>query len=219
MAHSRDLEQDDKMIEGLNRWASASGAGRVARVLVIAGLVAGALSGCAGIVVGAGATAGVAALEERTAKTIASDTTIATKIRLSLIDSHEKLALGVAVEVYESRVLMTGTVPTEELRAEAIQLAWKVKEVKDVLNEIQITDVGLIDVAKDSWITAQLTSALTFDRDVQAINYNIETVNGTIYLIGLAQNQNELDRVIARAREIGGVQRVINHVRVKKAAS
>ena len=219
MAHSPDLKQDDKMIESLNRWASTSGVGRVARALVIAGLVGGALSGCAGIVIGAGATAGVAALEERTAKTIASDTTIATKIRLSLVDTHEKLALGVAVEVYESRVLMTGTVPTEELRAKAIQLAWKVKEVKDVLNEIQISEVGLVDVAKDSWITAQLTSSLTFDRDVQAINYNIETVNGIIYLIGLAQNQRELDRVIARAREIGGVQRVISHMQIKKAGS
>jgi len=218
MAHSLDRKQDDHMIESLSRWASACGIGQVAKLLVITGLAVGALSGCAGMVVGAGATAGVAALEERTAKTIAGDTTIATKIRLGLVDAHEKLALGVAVEVYESRVLMTGTVPTEELRAQAIQLAWKVKEVKDVLNEVQVTEVGLVDVAKDSWVTAQLTSALTFDRDVQAINYNIETVNGIVYLIGLAQNQKELDRVIARAREIGGVQRVINHVRVKRAA-
>jgi len=207
------------MIRNLNRRTWVSGTARMARALVVAGLAGGFLSGCAGIVVGAGATAGVAALEERPAKTIAKDATIATKIRLSLVDAHEKLTLGVAVEVYESRVLMTGTVPTEELRAQAIQLAWKVEEVEDVLNEIQITDVGIIDIAKDSWITAQLTSSLTFDRDVQAINYNIETVNGIVYLIGLAQNQKELDRVIARAREISGVQRIINHMRVKKAGS
>jgi len=193
--------------------------GPVARAAVVAGLLGGSLSGCAGIIVGAGATAGVAALEERSAKTIARDTTIATKIRLNLIEADEKLTLGVAVEVYESRVLMTGTVATEALRAQAIQLAWKVKEVKDVLNEIQVTKEGFIDVAKDALITTQLTTSLTFDRDVQAINYNIETVNGIVYLIGLAQNQQELDRVIARAREIGGVQRIISHMRVKKAGS
>ncbi len=191
----------------------------IASAVLVAGVLGVSLSGCAGVVIGAGASAGVAALEERTAKTIAKDTTIATKIRISLVDAHEKLTLGVAVEVYESRVLMTGAVPTEELRAKAIQLAWKVDGVKDVLNEIQIADVDAIDVARDTWITTQLTSGLTFDRDVQAINYNIETVNGIVYLIGLAQNQKELDRVIARAREISGVQRIINHMRVKKAGS
>jgi len=184
--------------------------------LALAGLVTVSLSGCVGLVVGAGATAGVAALEERTAATIASDTTIATKIRLNLIEANEKLLTGVAVEVYQARVLMTGALPTEALRAEAIRIAWKVKDVKDVLNEIQVTDLGIADVARDTWITTQLTSALTFDRDVRAINYNIETVNGTIYLIGLAQNQKELDHVIARARQISGVLRVINHVQVKK---
>ncbi len=193
--------------------------GPVARLLIIAGLACLPLSGCAGIIVGAGASAGVAALEERSAKTVASDTTIATKIRFNLINANEKLMTGVGVEVYEARVLMTGIVPTESLRAEAIQLAWKVDKVEDVLNEIQVADVSLVDLAKDSWITTKLTSTLTFDRDVQAINYNIETVCGIVYLIGLAQNQNELDRVIGYAREIGGVQRIINHVRVKKVGS
>ena len=49
-----------------------------------------------------------------------------------------------------------------------------------------------------------------------AINYSVETVNGTIYLIGIAQNQEELDRVIAHARTIEYVRKVVDHVRVKK---
>lgn len=189
------------------------------KVITVLGLVCLPLSGCVGVVVGAGASAGVAALEERTAKTIAKDTTMAAKIRLNLVNANEKLMTGIGVEVYEARVLMTGIVPTEELRAEAIQLAWKVDQVGDVLNEIQVADATVVDFAKDSWITTQLTSKMTFDRDVQAINYNIETVNGVVYMIGLAQHQKELDRVVGYAREISGVQRIINHVRIKKAAS
>jgi osmotically-inducible protein OsmY len=52
-----------------------------------------------------------------------------------------------------------------------------------------------------------------------AINYNIETVNGTVYLIGIAKSQLEVDRVIAHARSLGYVKRVISHVRIKKAAT
>ena len=203
------------MVATGTQWNSRS----LLQALLVLGLLTVPLSGCVGLVVGAGASAGVAALEERSAKTIANDTTTATKIRLNLVNANEKLMTGIGVEVYEGKVLMTGIVPTEALRAEAIQLAWKVEEVKDVYNEIQIADSSLVDIAKDSWITTKLTSSLTFDRDIQAINYNIETVNGVVYLIGLAQNQAELDRVINHARDISGVQRIINHVRVKKAGT
>ena len=44
----------------------------------------------------------------------------------------------------------------------------------------------------------------------------METVNGIVYLIGIAQNQKELDRVLAHAREINYVRNIISHVRVKK---
>ena len=72
---------------------------------------------------------------------------------------------------------------------------------------------------KDGWVTAQLQSKITFDKDVLAINYSIETVSGTVYLIGIAKSQREVDRVIAHARSLGYVKRVISHVRIKKASS
>jgi len=203
------------MIENF-RWRTCKTIGRAVFVVALLNVP---LAGCVGMVIGAGATAGVAALEERTAKVIAKDTTIATEIRLNLLNANEKLMTGIGVEVYQSHVLLTGVVPTEALRADAVQLAWKVAEVNDVYNEIQIADASLIDFASDSLITAKLTSTLTFDRDVQAINYNIETVNGTVYLIGMAQSQQELDRVLAHTRGIGGVQRIINHMLIKKAGS
>jgi len=189
------------------------------QAFVAMALLGGAVSGCASAVVGAGATAGMAVLEDRTMEVIARDTTIATKIRLNLVNAGEKYVTGISVEVYESRVLMTGAVANDQMRAEAIRLSWKVENVEDVLNEIQIADSGIKDLAKDTWITTQITSKMTLDRDILAINYNVETVNGVVYMIGLAQSQEELDRVISHMRSISGVQRIINHVRVKKATS
>ncbi len=177
------------------------------------------LGGCASMVVGAGAAAGVAAFEERSFAVHAEDTTLATKIRYNLLESKEKFATNVGLEVYEGRVLMTGVVKTEEMRAEALRQAWKVEGVKDVFNELQIGDAGIQDFAKDSWVTTKLKSKMTIDKDILAINYSVETVNGIVYLIGIAQNQAEIDKVIAHARNLGYVKRVISHVRVKKAAA
>ena len=87
--------------------------------------------------------------------------------------------------------------------------------MKDVLNEIQISSSGIVDTARDAWITAQLTWKITFDESVHAINYIVETVNGTVYLIGIAKNRAELDRVLAYARDLTYVKKVISHVRLK----
>jgi osmotically-inducible protein OsmY len=97
-------------------------------------------------------------------------------------------------------------------------LAWKAYGVKEVINEIQVTaEGGPLMIARDTWITTQLLSRITFDGTILAINYNIETVAGTVYLIGIAQNIDELDRVMAHTREITYVRKIISHVRVKGA--
>lgn len=177
------------------------------------------LSGCVNMVIGAGATVGVAAMEERPLKVHLRDTTIATEIRYNLVEASEKFITGVGIEVYEGKALITGVVENEAMRAQALKLVWKVEGLKDVYNELQVGDNGITNFAKDSWVTTQLKSKTTFDQDVLAINYKIETVNGVVYLIGIAQSKREIDKVIAHARSLGYVKRVISHVRIKKVTS
>lgn len=178
-----------------------------------------ALGGCAGAILGGGAAVGTAAYQERGVQGVARDMATATRMRTKLLDAGHEYVTGIGVEVYEGRILLTGTLADENMRATVVGLAWKTDGVKDVINEIQSGKTTLRDWAKDSWITAQLQSKITFDKKILAINYSIETVNAIIYLIGIAQNQVELDRVIAHARTIGYVKRIIPHVRVKEGAS
>ena len=192
---------------------------RIIAVVALAVLTAGGLSGCAGVVVGGGAAVGTAAYQERGVRGVARDLATATKLRTKLLDAGEAYVTGVGVEVYEGRVLLTGTLGKEAMQATVVKLAWKTEGVKDVLNEIQIGQSSLRDMARDSWITAQLKSKLTFDEKILAINFSIETVNGTVYLIGIAQDQKELDRILAHGRGIDYVRRIISHVRVKKGKS
>ena len=177
------------------------------------------LSGCVSMVVGSAASIGVAGMEERPLKVHAKDIAVAAKIRYNLIEASEKFITSVGVEVYEGKALITGVVENEEMRAQALKLIWKTDGVKDVYNELQVGDIRIRNIMKDGWVTAQLQSKITFDKDILAINYSIETVSGTVYLIGIAKSQREVDRVIAHARSLGYVKRVISHVRIKKASS
>ena len=174
------------------------------------------LEGCAAGV-GAGATVGVAAVQERGIKGRGQDLLIESMLLKEFIKTDIKLATELGIEVYEGRVLLTGETTNTELADMAVRLAWNIKGVKEVINEIQLDSTKTVTkFAYDTWITAQLKSKLTFDKNVLAINYSFETVNGIIYLIGVAQNQKELDRVLAHANNIKRVINVVNHVKLKK---
>lgn len=192
---------------------------RSALVSLLIPLALLAVSGCgAGAVAGGGASVGVAVAQERTIGGAIDDAVIATQIVSQLYQYDIELLRQVSAEVVEGRVLLTGSVAKPENRVDAVRLTWQIEGVSEVLNEIQVTDRGgLIDFTLDTWISTQLRTKLLLDKDIKALNYNVETVNGVIYMIGIAQNGVELERVTSHARTIKNVQQVISHVRVMGA--
>jgi osmotically-inducible protein OsmY len=184
------------------------------RTKLAAGLVALALlPGCAGLVVGAAATGGVAALQERGFAGTANDNAIALAINHHWFQRSEKMFAALQTQIYEGRVLISGAVTDPDMRAEAIQLAWKADGVREILNEIEVTsEGGLRAYAKDTWTANELRTRLLFARGVNSINYSVEVVNGTVYLLGVAADQAEHDRVLGIARNMANVRRVVSHV-------
>ena len=177
------------------------------------------LSACApvGMVAGAGAGVGVAAAQERGIAGRTADLRIEARIFEKFFNTDVSLQTKLGVEVYEGRVLLTGATDDVRLADKAVKLAWQVDGVKDVINEIQLRNSGAKDFIRDTWITGQLRSKITFDKEIFAINYAIDTVNGRVYIIGIAQNPAELRRVMDHAGNIRYVRDVISHVRVKQA--
>lgn len=169
-----------------------------------------------GAVMGVGAGAGLAAYQERGMDGVARDMALSSRILDQYARHNHTLVANIGIEVYESRALLTGQVDTEDERADAVRLAWKVDGLLDVINEIHVTsDDGVLDTARDAWVSTQLEAKITFDEKILAINYAIETVGGTVYLIGIAQNDAELERVKNHARSISYVRRIVSHVRIK----
>jgi osmotically-inducible protein OsmY len=178
----------------------------------------GLLGGCSApaVVGGAASSVALAAAQERSVGTIIDDTTIRIQINHLLLQANEKLFLAVDIEVVEGRVLLHGSVPSPDERVEATRLAWQAQGVKEVLNELQVTNRGgLLDYAKDTWIGTQLRAKLLGDGNVADINFNVDVVNSIVYIMGVARSEAELERVTNHARTISGVEKVVSYVRVK----
>jgi osmotically-inducible protein OsmY len=198
----------------------ASAVRRAVRLIGVAGLSAGlatALSGCVGLVVGGAATAGVAASEEKGLGGALTDTRIRTDINAKWLNASMDIEQKVDLTIEEGRVHLTGTVPTADMRLQAVKLVWQVEGVRQVIDDIQVGESkgGIGDYSRDVWISTELRSQILFDRNIQSVNYTVETVHGVVYLMGVAQNQRELDRVTDYARNLRYVQRVVSYVRIK----
>jgi osmotically-inducible protein OsmY len=166
-----------------------------------------ALSGCMGAAVGAGAAVGVKAAQEGGIGAALSDTGIKLQINELWFRYDMEMFAKLNLTVNQGRVLITGVVQKPEARVEAIRLAWQANGVREVINEIRVANSsGVTGFARDTWITARLRATLTFDRSIMSINYSIDTVQGIVYLMGVAQNQGELNRVIGIARTIPDVK-------------
>lgn len=169
-----------------------------------------------GLAAGAGAAAGIAATQEGGIEGAASDIGIKAKINDLWFRSNTEMFRKLNLTVDQGRVLITGVVQNPEHRVEAVRLAWQPQGVKQVINEIRVADgAGVEGYARDTWITAQLRTKMTFHRDIQSINYSIDTVQGIVYLMGVARNQAELDLVTDTARGIKGVTQVISYVKLQ----
>ncbi len=173
-----------------------------------------ALQGCASTLVGSTVSAGAAATEERGLGGAVSDTEIRTRINALWSARDERMWRKVELQIYKGRVLLTGMMDSEEMRAEAARLAWRAKGVREVINEIQIGEAGVGKFLRDTKISAELKSKLLLDLDVASLNYSVTTTNGTVYLIGSARSQRELDLVTEYARNVGGVRKVVSYVEV-----
>jgi osmotically-inducible protein OsmY len=148
---------------------------------------------------------------------VATDVGLKIDINAKLLSNkYRDLFLDVNTNVYEDRVLLTGSVESVSDKRRATLLVRSIKGVKRVINELQVTDDGsLQETANDLWIETKLKARLVGAKGVSSINYRWRSVNGVVYFIGVAQDREELAKVVRIARGTGHVNKVVTHVRIK----
>ncbi len=173
------------------------------------------LSSCTAVATGVGVGVGTAAVQEGGISRAASDLRIQTEINDLWFRHNISIFTKLDLTINQGRVLITGVVQDPEHRVEAVRMAWQPKGVVQVINEIKVAkSEGIVGYAKDSWISTRLRAALVMASEVESINYSIDTVQGSVYLMGFAQNQAELNQVIERARTIENVKQVVSYVKL-----
>ena len=177
-------------------------------LLFFIGLV---LSGCVGVaskgIFGTGVSV---ALDPRTVGTQVDDSIMQKNLAGRIILMDKKYLLSVKTKVLDGRIFLTGKVDNPEEKLKLTKLAWETSGVRSVRNDIKIKEeFNFQQSAKDILITSQLRSAMIFNKNIKATNYQIDTYKKKIYIYGIALTSDEKDLVVKEAEEILDVEDVI----------
>jgi osmotically-inducible protein OsmY len=154
--------------------------------------------------------------EDRPVSDAGSDLRIKTEILKDFAEEAKGLLVDASVDVYQGHVLLTGSVKKPEDRTTAEAITQKIDGVRQIFNEIQVTEEGGLKAsAKDFAIETKLKANLLAAKGVTSINYRWRSVNGVVYFLGVARSQEELDKVLTLARQTDGVKDVVSHVFIK----
>ena len=177
-------------------------------LLFFIGLV---LSGCVGVaskgIFGTGVSV---ALDPRTVGTQVDDSIMQKNLAARILLMDKKYLLSVKTKVLDGRIFLTGKVDNPEEKLKLTKLAWETSGVRSVRNDIKIKEeFNFQQSAKDILITSQLRSAMIFNKNIKATNYQIDTYKKKIYIYGIALTSDERDLVVKEANEVLDVEDVI----------
>lgn len=177
--------------------------------LLLALISTSLLTGCAV------ASAGVKKGDERNFARSLNDVNAGRAIKARMRRAYDFTLKGVDVEVAEGVVLLSGNVPSKEDRIEAARIAWSAPRIDQVGNEIMLQGKqGFVRNAKDGLLEKSVRTRLIADKSVKARNFNIETHDGIVYMMGVARTQAELGRAAQIAAQTRGAVEVISYARV-----
>ena len=169
------------------------------------------LSGCAGVaskgIFGTGVSI---AFDPRSVGTQVDDSIMQKNLSARIIFEDKKYLLSIKSKVLDGRIFLTGKVDNAEEKLKLTKLAWETDGARSVRNDIKIKDkFDFKQSAKDVLITSQLRTALIFNKNIKATNYQIDTYKKKVYIYGIALTSDEKDLVISEAEEILDVENVV----------
>lgn len=146
---------------------------------------------------------------QRTEGTKVEDSNIEDKISRNLGATDARLDdARINVDAFNGVVLLTGQVPSQELKDMAVNVAEQVRNVRKVHNELTIAaNLPSSQRLADTWITTKVRTALATNEAIDASRLLVVTENATVYLMGIV-SRAEAERIVSVASNTGGMQRI-----------
>jgi osmotically-inducible protein OsmY len=179
---------------------------RVVLAVLLASMVAG-LSGCLPLVAAGGASAALVATDRRTSGAYVDDQAIELKAEHQIA---EKLpSAHVNVSSYNRVVLLTGEVPNEEAKSQALLIARSQPNVRNVYDYTTIGPVSsLSERSNDVYVATKVRTRLLDGKGFPPGQVKVVTERGVVYLMGLL-TQAEGEAAAAVVSQTSGVQKVV----------
>jgi osmotically-inducible protein OsmY len=142
--------------------------------------------------------------------TSVDDTKMEVLIGVNIKKAHPQLeSAHVNVHSYNRIVLLTGEVPTEELKTLAGDTARKYQGARDVFNELQVrNNTAVLARTNDSWLATKVSTRLMAEKNLNTRGVEVVVEDSVVYLMGTV-NRRDSNRIATIASGIGGVQRVV----------
>ena len=157
------------------------------------------------------------AFDPRSIGTQIDDSIIQKNLTARLVLREKSYLLSIKKKVLDGRIFLTGKVEEPEEKLQITKLAWETKGVRSVKNDIKIKEeFNFKQSAKDLLITSQLRTALIFNKEIKATNYQIDTYKKKIFIYGISLTAEERKKVINEAKEILDVEDVIASILLVK---
>ncbi len=119
---------------------------------------------------------------------------------------------NINVTIYNSVVLLTGQVPTKELREKAGQVARSANKVRQVYNELQILpNTSFLSRTNDSWLATKINTKLMAHKDIDSDRVVVIVENSTVFLMGLL-TRVQSEKITDVARSTKGVSKVVRAI-------
>ncbi|MFM1907864.1 MAG: hypothetical protein RLZZ591_1541 [Pseudomonadota bacterium] len=77
------------------------------------------------------------------------------------------------------------------------------------------TTEGTGEYFDDSWITTKVKTAIFNEPTLKSSEINVETFKGEVQLSGFVSSQEDINQAVAITRDIQGVKKVKNDMRIK----
>ena len=175
------------------------------------------LQSCAPMVGTVGMVTLGAASKEKGLGTSINDNIIKTKISNLIYKYNKDLIADTKVFVNNGSVLFTGKLNNPKDKIEFTKLAWNIRGVKEVNNEIQLTDTTSIkNIARDIASLGEIRARIMSDKSINSINFSIDVVNDKAYISGVATNELEINLVKSHASSARFVKEVYNYIILNK---
>ena len=175
------------------------------------------LQSCAPMIGTVGMVSLGAASKEKGIGTSINDSLIKTKISNLIFKFDKNLIAEAKIFVNNGSILFTGKVKNPNDKIQFTKLAWTVRGVREVNNEILVSDTSSIkNIARDIASLGEIRARIMSDKSINSINYSIDVVNDKAYISGVATSKEEMTLVQNHASSSRFIKEVYNYIILNK---